>query len=317
MELASPRPCRNGGHRGFSAAWCAPWAALVCGGMTLPSRTLSTCVAAALMAAACSRASQTDTEPLPGEARRGGLTVSLPDPLGDVTVTEARVPGRPLVVIDPGHGGRDPGAPGIASGVREKQLTLLVARELRDRLARSGRVRLALTRDRDRSLQLDQRSDIARRLGADLFVSLHADSSSDASARGATVYSLSEIASDTDAARMAAMQGNGTARNTSGGSVRALLADLAARDAMNASAEFALRLVGTAAGEISLRPEPHRFAAFRVLRRAEAPAVLFEMGYLSNAQDEAMLLDPRQREQIVAMMARAIETEMALKAVSR
>jgi len=285
--------------------------------MPCPSRTFTTCLATALISAACSPSPDTGASPLPGEAMRGGLTVSLPAPLTDVAVTEARVPGRPLVVIDPGHGGRDPGAPGVSSGVREKQLTLLVARELRDRLARGGRVRVALTRDADLSLGLDQRSDIARRLGADLFLSLHADSSNDADARGATIYSLSEIASDADAARMAATQGDGASEGAPAGSVRALLTNLAVRDSMNASADFAVRLVGAARGRVSLRTEPHRFAAFRVLRRADAPAVLVEMGYLSNAQDEAMLLDLRQRERIVTTLARAIETEMALKAASR
>ncbi|MCW3798273.1 N-acetylmuramoyl-L-alanine amidase [Sphingomonas sp. BN140010] len=284
--------------------------------MSLPVRTLVAC-AAALTAAACSRDSSDHGGAIPGAAQRGGLTVGLPDPLTDVAVTEARVPGRPLVVIDPGHGGRDPGAPGAASGVREKQLTLQVARELRARLARDGRVRVALTRDADRSLELDQRSDIARRLGADLFVSLHADSSTDTDARGASVYSLSEVASDVDAARMAAGQGTGAGRSAPAGSVPALLADLATRDSMNASADFALRLVGTAGRQVALRPEPHRFAAFRVLRRAEAPAVLVEMGYLSNAQDEAMLLDDRQRSRIVTALAQAIETELAIKAANR
>ncbi|WP_114228486.1 MULTISPECIES: N-acetylmuramoyl-L-alanine amidase family protein [Sphingomonas] len=248
----------------------------------------------------------------------GSLTLSLPDPLTDVTVTEARVPGRPLVVIDAGHGGRDPGASGVTSGIKEKEMTLAVARELRDRLAKDGRVRIALTRADDRTLALDQRSDIARRLGAALFVSLHADSSSEPNARGATVYSLSEVASDADAERLAAQQdGAAGAIGPASGGARALLADLAMRDTMSASADFAMRLVGQAKGTLTLRPEPHRFAAFRVLRRAEAPAVLVEVGYLSNGADEAMLRDPAQRARIVATLARAIETELAVRATGR
>ncbi|URD59710.1 N-acetylmuramoyl-L-alanine amidase [Sphingomonas sp. KRR8] len=255
---------------------------------------------------------------LPGEEQGGSLTLSLSDPLTDVRVIEARVPGRPLVVIDAGHGGRDPGAAGIVTGIKEKELTLAVVRELRDRLAKDGRVRIALTREDDRTIGLDNRSDIARRLGAALFVSLHADSSNDPEARGATVYSLSEVASDADAARMAAQQdaSAGVPAAASGG-VRALLADLAMRDTMSASADFAVRLIGQAKGTMTLRPEPHRFAAFRVLRRTEAPAVLVEVGYLSNAGDEAMLRDPAQRARMVAALARAIETEMALKATAR
>jgi N-acetylmuramoyl-L-alanine amidase len=127
---------------------------------------------------------------------------------------------------------------------------------------------------------------------------------------------LSEVASDADAARFAAATGSGVA-GAGGGSVRALLADLAVRDEMNASADFAVRLLGKASGRIALRPEPHQFAAFRVLRRAEAPAVLFEAGYLSNAEDEAMLQDPLARRRMVGALAGAIETEMALAQTSR
>jgi N-acetylmuramoyl-L-alanine amidase len=242
------------------------------------------------------------------------MTVDLPAALANVRVTEARVPGRPLVVIDPGHGGRDPGATGASGEVREKDLTLRIARELRDELARRGRVRIALTRDGDTSLELYQRAELARRLGADLFISLHADSAKDPHARGATVYSLSDVASDADAARLAAAQGGRgeVVSSVADGSVRALLADLAARDAMTGSADFAVRLLDRADSGLEFRPEPHRFAAFRVLRRTEAPAVLFEMGYLSNAQDEAMLRDASARARLVRVLAQAIETEMAL-----
>ena len=246
------------------------------------------------------------------------MTLTLPPAVKNVEVTEARLPGRPLVVIDPGHGGSDPGASGVSGTVREKELTLLVARELRQRLAERGRVRVALTRDDDSTVPLDARAAIARGLGADLFLSIHADSARNPLARGATVYSLSEVASDEDAARFAAAQnGSGAIGGTRGGSVRALLADLAARDEMSASADFAVRLLGKAKGQVELRPEPHRFAAFKVLRNAEAPAVLFEAGYLSNAEDEAMLRDPAERGRIVAALAQAIETEMALEQEGR
>ena len=253
-----------------------------------------------------------------GEARQGSMTLALPPALQNVEVTEARLPGRPLVVIDPGHGGSDPGASGVSGTVREKELTLLVARELRKRLAERGRVRVALTRDADSTVPLEGRAVIARSLGADLFLSIHADSARNPLARGATVYSLSEVASDADAARFAAAQnGPGAIASTQDGSVRALLADLTVRDEMSASADFAVRLLGKAEGQVELRPEPHRFAAFKVLRGAEAPAVLFEAGYLSNAEDEAMLLDPEQRGRIVAALAQAIETEMALRQAKR
>lgn len=260
-----------------------------------------------------------DAAAVAGEAREGGLSLALAPAVRNVVVTEARVPGRPLVVIDPGHGGRDPGASGVVGGVRESDLTLLLARELRARLAARGRVRIALTRNGDDTLTLDDRASIARRLGADLFLSIHADSANNPQASGATAYSLSEVASDQDAARFAAAE-NGSERAVTSvpdGSVRALLADLATRDEMNASANFASRVVAKASGRWELRPEPHRFASFRVLRGAEAPAVLFEAGYLSNAEDEARLLDPRQRARVVEALADAIEAELAVRSANR
>jgi len=249
-----------------------------------------------------------------GEARQGGLSLALAPAVEDVRITEARMPGRPLVVLDPGHGGKDGGAPGASGAAREKDVTLLIARELRDELARRGRVRIALTRDGDAYLTLDERAAIARRLGASLFVALHADSAPNPEARGATVYSLSEVASDADAAMLAERQnGEGAVASAPDASLRALLSDLATRDEMDASADFALRVLREARGSVPLRPEPHRFAAFRVLRRSGAPAVLFEAGYMSNAEDEAMLLDPDQRGRIVRALARAIEAQAAAK----
>ncbi len=256
---------------------------------------------------------QAITSAVQGEAREGGLSLALSPAVANVRITEARAPGRPLVVIDPGHGGRDPGALGASGRHREKDVTLLVAKELRDLLAKRGRVRIALTREGDATLTLEDRAAIARRLGAGLFLSIHADSAPNAFARGATAYSLSEVASDQDAALRAAREsGEEAVASVPDGSVRALLADLAARDSMAAGADFAVRLLREAEGKVPLRPEPHRFAAFRVLRRAEAPAVLFEAGYLSNAEDEAMLLDPVQRGRIVEALARAVEAQAAV-----
>lgn len=255
-----------------------------------------------------------------GEARAGAITAALPQAVTDVRVLEARVPGRPLVVIDAGHGGNDPGAPSASGEAVEKDITLALARELRERLREGGRVRVALTRDGDATLDLEARASIARRLPTDLFVSIHADSAPNPLARGATFYSVSEIASDADAARFAAAQngGGGAVPSLPDGSVRALLADLAARDEMTDSAVFAGRLVRKSAGRsVPLRPEPHRFAAFRVLRGAQAPAVLVEAGYLSNAEDEALLRSPEGRAPLVKAAAEAIEAELALRRARR
>jgi N-acetylmuramoyl-L-alanine amidase len=245
------------------------------------------------------------------------VTVELSPAVGEVKLTEAKTPGRPIVVIDPGHGGRDPGAPGVSGNSTEKDLTLTLARELRAELAERGRVRVALTREDDRYLTLDQRAEIARKLGASVYLSLHIDSAPNPLARGATIYSLSDVASDSEAARLAARENRaGDALSSAAdGSVRGMLSDLALREQMNASASLAERLVRKSSGRYLLRPEPHRFADFRVLRRAEVPAVLFEAGYISNADDEALLLAPDKRQQIVVALAQAIEADVASRSV--
>ena len=258
---------------------------------------------------------QQDDGALFGEARQGGLTVTLRDAVGDVRVTEAKAPGRPIVLIDPGHGGVDPGAPGVSGQIKEKQLTLIFARELRTMLAERGRVRVALTREDDRSLSLEQRAGIARKLGAGLLVSIHMDSAPNPLARGATVYSLSDVASDAEAARFASAENDepGALSSERNDSVRFLLSDLALRDQMEDSAALASRLVKVAGPGMLLRPEPHKFAAFHILRRSEIPGVLFEAGYISNADDEALLMTPAGRKPIVEALARAIETELSLR----
>jgi N-acetylmuramoyl-L-alanine amidase len=245
-----------------------------------------------------------------GEARRGGVTVPIA-PAVAVPVTKARAPGRPIVVIDPGHGGRDPGAIAVSGTVSEKQLTLILARELRARLAERGRVRVALTRDSDKYLTLEERAAIARRLGAGLFLSLHMDSAPTTGARRQRLFAFG-CRLDAEAARFA------QAENASGGyvspsvtSVQAMLSDLAVRSQMSASAELAARLVRKSGSRVALRPEPHRFATFHVLRRAETPAVLFEAGYISNADDELLLRDPKHRAAMVTALAETIEADVA------
>jgi N-acetylmuramoyl-L-alanine amidase len=223
------------------------------------------------------------------------------------------VPGRPIVLLDPGHGGRDPGARSVSGEVTEKDLTLAFALELRDALVRRGRVRVAMTRAADGYLTLEQRAAIARRLGATLFLSIHMDSAPNPLARGASVYSLADVASDAEAARFAAVENGPAGEVPADGGVQALLSDLADRSRMNESAELASRLVRKADGRVGLRPEPHRFASFHVLRRAETAAVLFEAGYLSNVEDELVLRSPEQRGRIVAALADAVEADVAAR----
>jgi N-acetylmuramoyl-L-alanine amidase len=239
--------------------------------------------------------------------------VALPGAVTDRIYAAATAAGRPIVVIDAGHGGTDPGATSVSGQVREKDLTLALARELRDALVQRGRVRVAMTRDDDRYLTLDERAAVAQRLGAATFVSLHMDSAPNPLARGATIYSLSDVASDGEAARIAAADNSGADAGEGGGSVAAMLSDLAMRDQMNASAQFAARVAGRAPGRFELRPNPHRFAAFHVLRRAGTPAILFEAGYISNADDELLLRDPPHRKAIVLTLAQAIEADVAAR----
>ena len=223
-------------------------------------------------------------------AAQSSLTVNLPPPATDRIYASPAARGRPIVVIDAGHGGRDPGATSVSGQVREKQLTLVLAQALRDELVKRGRVRVAMTRDEDRYLTLEDRAAVARRLAAAMFVSIHIDSAANPLARGASVYSLSDVASD---------------------AVQMILADLAMRAQMSASADLASRLVNKAAGRVELRPDPHRFAAFHVLRRADTSAVLFEAGYLSNVDDELLLRTPAERAKIVLALAQAIEADVA------
>lgn len=242
------------------------------------------------------------------------VTVALPSPQTEVRITEARMPGRPLVLIDPGHGGADPGAISVSGETSEKALTLQLARELRDRLADNGRVRIALTREDDRYLSLEQRSALARRIGASLYLSLHVDSAPNRLARGASIYSLSDVASDEEAERLAHSENKAlSAAAESDGSVRAILSDLVLRSRMTASANFAERFVRFSRGSVELRPQPHRFADFHVLRSAGVPAVLFEAGYISNVDDEAMLRSKEQRSRIVQALASTVEADVAAR----
>lgn len=252
--------------------------------------------------------------PRSGAAAQSSLTVAVPAPAADRIYAAPTARGRPIVVIDAGHGGRDPGATSLSGEVNEKDLTLALARELRDDLVQRGRVRVAMTRDEDRYLELDERAAVARRLDAAMFVSLHMDSAPNPLARGATVYSLSDVASDAEAALLAVRENRGARADQSNGSLAAMLSDLAMEEQMGASADLATRLVNKSAGRFELRPNPHRFASFLVLRRAGAPAVLFEAGYISNADDEMLLRSKEQRAKIALALAQAIETDVAAHA---
>lgn len=217
---------------------------------------------------------------------------------------------RPLVVIDAGHGGHDPGASG-SGGEREKDLTLAMARSLRDALLATGRIRVALTRNDDRFLVLQERAQIARRLGADLFVSVHADAAAVPSARGATVYTLSDKASDAEAEAIAARENradvlNGVRLADQGEAVTSILVDLSRRETRARSLRFGELVVREAGERIRFHATPQREAAFVVLKSLDLPSALVEAGYISNADDARAMADAAWRRAFANALARAI-----------
>lgn len=229
---------------------------------------------------------------------------------------------RPLVVIDAGHGGHDPGAVNRENGEREKDVTLAIAQAIRDQLLKSGRVRVALTREDDRFLVLQERYGVARKLNADLFISIHADSADNETARGATVYTLSETASDREAARLAARENkadvlNGVNLGGQSSDVSSILIDLTQRESMNISVSFARLLQREAAPYVPFRGAAHRFASLMVLKAPDTPSVLFETGYISNSADAAFLSSQEGRANIARGVARAIEVHFARKLAMR
>src|SRR5438270_8886790 len=192
-------------------------------------------------------------------AAQASLTVNLPPAASDRIYGSPLARGRPIVVIDAGHGGRDPGATSVSGQIHEKDLTLVIAQALRDELVKRGRVRVAMTREDDRYLTLDERAAVARRLNAGAFVSIHIDSAANPLARGASVYSLSDVASDAEAAAVAERENAGGDQDVRGGTVETMLADLAMRSQMSDSADLASWLVNMAKGQYVFRPNPHRF----------------------------------------------------------
>ena len=251
------------------------------------------------------------------------IALGAPLPMEPATlppISGARDPARPLVIIDPGHGGSDPGAIS-PTGRREKDVTLMLGRAIHAELAASPRIRVALTRDSDRIISLVERYEIARRLGADLFISIHADAAPhNEAAKGATIYTLSEVASDKEAAMLAARE-NGA--NVVGGAdfsrdtgVNRILIDLAQREAMVASTNFARILYREAAPLFAFKPEYHRFASLVVLKAPDIPSILFESGYLTNHADEIFLQSNEGQHRIAQGIRKAIETYFARRALA-
>ncbi|MGH6672291.1 MAG: N-acetylmuramoyl-L-alanine amidase [Xanthobacteraceae bacterium] len=221
---------------------------------------------------------------------------------------------RPLIVLDPGHGGIDTGA--IArTGQMEKDIVLDFAKRLRALLEKSGKYRVLMTRTDDTYIPLDERVRIARKTDASLFVSIHADSlpRNEGDARGATVYTLSNKASDAQAAKLADKENRsdviaGVDLKTESNDVAGILIDLAERETKTFSVQFAHDVVGDLRGVTRLHKQPIKSAGFRVLRDPDVPSVLVELGYVSDPQDLKLLMSDAWRDRTAASIAKAIDT---------
>ena len=228
---------------------------------------------------------------------------------------------RPVVVIDAGHGGIDPGASG-PNNLSEKTLVLAVAQQIEAELKKKGAYDVKLTRTRDVFVPLDDRLKMSRAFGADLFISLHADSISEMAfaeaIRGATVYTLSERASDEQARLMAEKENASDLIAGLDGvdvqgkdQVKGILIDLMKRETANFSTDFSNLLVTRLGKSIRLSKAPQRSAAFRVLKQTNAPSVLVELGYMSNSKDQGEMITLAWQSKVAASIVAAIDNYFA------
>ena len=219
-----------------------------------------------------------------------------------------RVSSNKIVVLDPGHGGRDPGAIG-AAGTYEKTVTLAYSNQLKRVLQARGGYEVHMTRDEDSYVEHEDRIRIARRAGADLFVSIHADGHRNRSIRGASVYTLAESATNRFASEMRA-KGEPVFEFDSGEHSQAvddILLALAQRETQNQSGVFAETVIEKINGVMPLLNNTHRQANYYVLLAPDVPAVLLELGFITNRQDEKALIDPSKRDEMVAAIANAVD----------
>lgn len=261
-----------------------------------------------------------------GPPARAASAPAPPSPaIGPAAAAPGRPKQRPVVLIDPGHGGIDPGTVG-AGGITEKGVTLAVAKEIRALLQQGRRLDVYLTREFDNFVTLDQRVQLSRDYQADLFVSIHADSLAErdlaGAIRGATVYVLSDRASDDKARRVAEKEnaadiaaGLAAVPASAEDQVRSILLDLVQRETANYSTSFRNLLLSSMRGRVPLAKDPQRSAAFKVLKQDEVPAVLIELGYMSNAEDLARLGRPDGQRQLASAIAASITSFFASKEV--
>jgi N-acetylmuramoyl-L-alanine amidase len=252
-------------------------------------------------------------DPPPPKAIPVALPMSpTPEPMGKSGGRKPGRSGKPVVVLDPGHGGNDPGATSL-TGAYEKNIVLALARDVKAQLDKDGKVLCQLTRDRDVFIPLRERVAVARSANADLFISLHADTVTDSDIRGLSVYTLSRTASDAEAQALADKENKadivgGIDLSNESPEVTNILIDLVQRETMNLSAVFANYVIKEVSQEThELLQNTHRFAGFAVLKAPDVPSVLIETGYLSNESDEQMLRRPDYRAKLAKALARAVE----------
>lgn len=246
-------------------------------------------------------------------------------PLELPQITGSQEASRPLVVIDPGHGGRDPGTvKRLPDGreVYEKDLVLAISLKLKELIEQRGGIRVALTREDDRIIPLAYRPEIARQLDADLFISVHADSAGDrADVSGASIYTLSEEASSEAAARFAERENaadrlNGIEVATDRSQVSDILVELSQERTQEDALELADLILREGQGDIDFHPFAKRSAALAVLRAPDVPAVLFESGFVTNQRDLARLMTEEGRAAHADVLERAIRVFLARRSQS-
>lgn len=240
-------------------------------------------------------------------------------PLSDPRKTEALTPRptgdpRPLIVIDPGHGGPDTGAKVADGEIMEKHMVLDFSITLRDQLEKSGKYRVVMTRTDDTFIPLAERVKIARQRQASLFISIHADSlpKAEGDAQGATIYTLSDKPSDSEAAKLAEEENRsdvvaGIDLSREPGDVADILIDLAQRETKGYSHHFARTLVGEMKTAMRLHKKPLKSASFVVLKAPDVPSVLVELGYMTNKQDLKLLMSENWRAKAAESMVQAVD----------
>ncbi len=250
--------------------------------------------------------------------RQAAADAAAAVPPPPTAVPDATADKRPVIVLDPGHGGIDPGAR-TPTGVFEKEIVLAFTERLKKRLEAGGRYRVVMTRSTDVFVPLGERVRLARGARADLFVSIHADSiSGQPQVRGLTVYTGSERATDAESERLAKRENEADAAagheaSETADDVADILRDLTLRETRGFSHAFARKLVTQLGPVMNLNSNPHRQAGFRVLRAHDVPSVLVELGYLSSRKDIDLLMSEEWRDRSATAMASAIDRYFATR----